>query len=201
MARPTKHCRAALLDKATDLFWEKGYRGVSIKDVVAETGALAGSLYAGFGSKDGLFMECLQHYSEKSLALYDAAGQAAGPLEQIVALFEGLVSLSLADDQRRVCLVVNALLEIAPDRPEMAERLGGYARYSECWIRERLEAAGAAGQLAAGTDVKMLAECLAGVLLALQVKVRAGESVERVRGFKRSMLGALLGEGRGKDEG
>ena len=73
MARPTKYCREEMLAKATALFWEKGYRGVSIQDLVKETGVLAGSIYGCFGNKDGIFLECVRHYAEKSAAMYREA--------------------------------------------------------------------------------------------------------------------------------
>lgn len=193
MARPTKYCREEMLEKATALFWEKGYRGVSIQDLVKETGVLAGSIYGCFGSKDGIFLECVRHYAERSAVMFRDAEKEPTPLEQIEALFDGLLETALSDESRRGCFVVNALLEIAPDRPEISKALHECTRYSEAWVLERIEAAKEAGQLAQTVDSEDLATCLAGALLGIQMKTRGGESAERVRGYKRAMLAALLG--------
>ncbi|MGL4689951.1 MAG: TetR family transcriptional regulator [Leuconostoc mesenteroides] len=42
------------------LFIEKGYNGTSLDDIVARTGLLRGSLYATFGSKQGMFILALK---------------------------------------------------------------------------------------------------------------------------------------------
>ena len=196
MARPTKYCREEMLEKATALFWEKGYRGVSIKDLVNETGVLAGSIYGCFGSKDGIFLECVRHYADKSAAMYRRAEEAATPLGEIEALFDGLLETALSDESRRGCFVVNALLEIAPDRPEISKALHECTSYSEKWLLARIEAAKAAGELSESVDSEDLATCLAGALLGIQMKTRGGESAERVRGYARAMLAALLGPAR-----
>ena len=196
MGRPTKYCREEMLDKATALFWEKGYRGVSIMDLVNETGVLAGSIYGCFGSKDGIFLECIRHYAEKSTATLEQAAEAATPLQQIEALFDRVLEIALADDNRRGCFVVNALLEIAPDRPEISKALHACTQEMEQWLKTRIEAAQACGQLPDRVNTDELTICLSGVVLGIQMKTRGGESHERIRSYTRAMLDALLAPAR-----
>ena len=192
MARPTKYCREDMLAKATDLFWDRGYRGVSIKDLVSETGVLAGSIYGCFGSKDGIFTECVHHYAQQSAESYRAAEAAGSPLQQIEALFDNMTAESELESNRRGCFVTNALLEIAPDRPEISKVLNHYIGRSENWIAERLRAAQDAGEILPDVDVENLAACVFGVMYGIKVKVRANESAERIQSFKRTMLASLL---------
>ena len=42
------------------LFVKKGYNGTSLEDIVQSTNLLRGSLYATFGSKEGIFVEALK---------------------------------------------------------------------------------------------------------------------------------------------
>lgn len=192
MARPTKYDRTKLLDTATSLFWEKGYRGVSIGDLVRETGVLAGSLYSSFGNKDGVFIECVHNYANQSAELYKSAEQADGPLGKVEALFRNMVHDSLQDERRRGCFVVNALLEIAPEKPEIAKVLNYYVRFSEGWIADRLEEAKSEGVLKAEVECKELAASLFGIVYAVRVKARANESAGRVRGYQEKVFAALL---------
>jgi AcrR family transcriptional regulator len=55
------------------VFWQCGYAGASLEQLSAATGLGRGSLYAAFGSKDGLFLEALQRYSQIYGARFDAA--------------------------------------------------------------------------------------------------------------------------------
>ncbi len=53
------------LEKATQVFWSKGYDGVTIDDLVAGMGVGRPSLYAIFGDKRTLFLRVLKAYAEK----------------------------------------------------------------------------------------------------------------------------------------
>ncbi|MEM9478747.1 MAG: TetR/AcrR family transcriptional regulator [Verrucomicrobiota bacterium] len=192
MARPHKHDRAAVLETATSLFWEWGFQGVSIKDLVEETGMLAGSFYASFGSKEGLFIECIHHYAHLTARHYEAAQRARSPLKQIESLLRNLESDSLAHGDRRACFMINTLLEIAPRHPSISKVLKQYLELSETWIEGRLEAAKEAGELDPKTDSKKLAACIFGVTYAVRVKARAGESVDRLRYYRKTVFGALV---------
>ncbi|MDQ8203401.1 TetR/AcrR family transcriptional regulator [Pelagicoccus sp. SDUM812003] len=182
-----------MLDQATDLFWEKGYRGVSIKDLVKQTGVLAGSIYSCFGNKDGIYTECLHHYASKVSVFYVRAEQAEGPLQQIEALFEELIRDVISDAQNRGCFVVNGLLEIAQEKPEIQKVLRGYVSWSEGWIESRLRQAQEQGQIEPDVDAAELANLLFGIVFAVRVKTRAGESEEKIRRYVEQMVSALLG--------
>ncbi|WP_319446105.1 MULTISPECIES: TetR/AcrR family transcriptional regulator [unclassified Mycobacterium] len=63
--RPREFDRAAALEKALLLFWERGYEATSMAALTAATGVGAPSLYAAFGSKRELFDEVVHEYSRK----------------------------------------------------------------------------------------------------------------------------------------
>ncbi len=60
--RPRMFDRDAMLQKALMLFWEHGYEGVSVSQLVEEMGITPPSLYAAFGSKEGLYREAVALY-------------------------------------------------------------------------------------------------------------------------------------------
>ncbi|MGU0800458.1 helix-turn-helix domain-containing protein, partial [Pseudomonas aeruginosa] len=51
MPRPARHDRQQALDRAVDLFWERGYHATSMKHIEQALDMRPGSLYATFGSK------------------------------------------------------------------------------------------------------------------------------------------------------
>ena len=61
--------RGEALEKATQVFWSKGYDGVTIDDLVAGMGVGRPSLYSVFGDKRTLFLRVLKDYAEKKGAL------------------------------------------------------------------------------------------------------------------------------------
>jgi AcrR family transcriptional regulator len=67
--RPRSFDEAGALEKATQVFWAKGYDGVTIDDLVAGMGVGRPSLYAIFGDKRTLFLRVLRTYAETKGAL------------------------------------------------------------------------------------------------------------------------------------
>ncbi|MFT8950263.1 MAG: helix-turn-helix domain-containing protein [Liquorilactobacillus hordei] len=60
MGRKKSFDTSDVLSQIGQLFIEKGYNGTSLDDIVERTGLLRGSLYATFGSKQGMFISALK---------------------------------------------------------------------------------------------------------------------------------------------
>ncbi len=67
MAKPAKFDRQKVIDKATNLYWKKGFHATSMRNLQTEIDMRPGSIYAAFGSKDGLFKEALRNYADIAL--------------------------------------------------------------------------------------------------------------------------------------
>ena len=63
--RPRSFDETDALERATQVYWSKGYDGVTIDDLVAGMGVGRPSLYAIFGDKRTLFLRVLKDYAEK----------------------------------------------------------------------------------------------------------------------------------------
>lgn len=62
MGRHKQFVREDITEKALHLFWRKGFVDTSLKDLEEATGVFKPVLYSEFGDKEGLFLECVQHY-------------------------------------------------------------------------------------------------------------------------------------------
>jgi AcrR family transcriptional regulator len=62
--RPRSFDEGHALEKATQVFWSKGYDGVTIDDLVEGMGVGRPSLYAVFGDKRAIFLRVLKAYAE-----------------------------------------------------------------------------------------------------------------------------------------
>jgi len=62
--RPRSFDESEALEKAIQVFWSKGYDGVTIDDLVAAMGVGRPSLYSIFGDKRTLFLRVLRAYAE-----------------------------------------------------------------------------------------------------------------------------------------
>ena len=85
--RPRSFDELEALEKATQVFWSKGYDGVTIDDLVAGMGVGRPSLYAVFGDKRTLFLRVLRAYAEKKGALAAKALLSPQALRDSLASF------------------------------------------------------------------------------------------------------------------
>jgi TetR/AcrR family transcriptional repressor of nem operon len=158
MARQAEFNRNTVINRATAVFWLRGYGKTSIGDLVEATGLQPGSLYAAFGNKKGLFLEVIDQYNRdfigKINALRDEPGRSIDKLE---GLLSGIVDQAADGSAERGCLTVNALLEMAAHDDDIADRLCAYnaqLRKSFAWL---VRDAQAEGDVRAGQDPNELA--------------------------------------------
>ena len=66
MARKKNFDEVEVLDKAVNLFWEKGYNATSIQDLVEGLGINRASIYDTWGDKHQLYLSALKRYRQNS---------------------------------------------------------------------------------------------------------------------------------------
>lgn len=110
---------------AMQVFWDRGYEGASLPDLIEGTGQSRGSLYKAFGDKKGLLLAALDLYIANGLkATADLLAQPGPVKDAIRASLLRYAALSSGDAGRRGCLVVAMATEMAAHDPEVAERTG-----------------------------------------------------------------------------
>jgi TetR/AcrR family transcriptional repressor of nem operon len=108
------------LDKARDLFWEKGYNGTPPQDILDGTGLSRSSLYDTYGDKHTLFIKSLHRYRQtETAAAIEYLDAAADPAQAIRRIFHAAYDAMTAEEPRKGCLMVNSINELAPHDPEV----------------------------------------------------------------------------------
>ena len=115
MARPRKFQPEAVVEKAMEVFWEKGYAAATPQELGERMGLGRGSLYNTFESKHGLLQEhALRHYLDHEAVKLLALLQRPGPVKQrLRALMLAIIEMDLADPERRGCMAINTAIELA----------------------------------------------------------------------------------------
>jgi len=156
------------IDRATGVFWRKGYSNASLRDLLKAMGIGEGSFYNTIGSKKRLYLECLKHYNDTvSRRRLDALLSKPSVKHGVRAFFKTV--LDELDDPRtpRVCMLSASL-----SNDVLAER-----ELQRCVLRDmesffnvfkdRLEAAKKSNELPGDFNVKVAAEVIVTYLQGL----------------------------------
>src|SRR5271168_5202635 len=146
IGRPREFDIDRALERAMDLFWRQGYEGTSLSDLTRELGLTRPSLYAAFGSKEGLFLKALDLYEARA-GYRQAALTAPTAAAYARALLEGAADLHGDKRNPPGCLGVQGALACAPQSDAIRRELIRRRKIGERIIRDRLRRAKAAGDL------------------------------------------------------
>lgn len=192
MARPKQFDPDAALQKALELFWERGYEATSMADLVEHLGLARASIYATFGSKHELYLKAYERYVQsRDPNIVEALSQPGPALPAVRALVNAYVEESLSDEHRRGCLVVNSAVELAGRDPGTARRVAASWDTLETALTSALIRARAQGELAADKDPRALARFLLVLLQGIRVLGRTPPEPARLRDAAAQALSAL----------
>ena len=87
MARPREFDREEALERATGVFWAKGYASTSTDDLLTAMGIARQSLYNAFQDKRALYLEALERYQRTATGGHlQRLNGAASPIAGVQAL-------------------------------------------------------------------------------------------------------------------
>lgn len=149
--------RDRLVEVAMKLFWEKGYGGTSIQDILREADVHAGSLYHFFPTKQDLLLASLERYRNgiHPMLLEPAWKGVDDPIERIFALLARYRQALLSTDCFYGCPIGSLALELHEPDPPVRSLLSANFHGWTAAIQECLEDAGS--RLPKGTNRKDLA--------------------------------------------
>lgn len=114
MGRKKTFEREAVLDKAMNLFWKKGYHATSMQELVDALGINRASLYETFESKQNLFDLAIERYSLiNNQKIADFLYYQTTVRQGFLQLFELLIDAAVQDKDSKGCFVVNTTTELA----------------------------------------------------------------------------------------
>lgn len=192
MARHKEFDPDAVLDRALELFWERGYEATSMADLVEHLGIGRASLYATFGGKHELYLKALDRYLLKvnpsPLEFLSRPGPA---LPLVRTLVERYAQEAACDVRRRGCMVVNAAVERLPEDRQVARRVEMAWDALEAALATALHRAQVQGELSPDKDPRALARFLFVLLQGMKVVSKAQSDPQRFEDAAKEALNLL----------
>lgn len=122
--RPRRFDTDAIIAGAMNLFWERGYRETSTRDLERALGLSQSSLYNAFGSKRGLLLAAIDRYEAMVKADLLGTLDSTDGLRAVDQFFAALGDWVISHEMRG-CLVVSLMAGVWDD-PIIEERVSEY---------------------------------------------------------------------------
>jgi TetR/AcrR family transcriptional regulator, transcriptional repressor for nem operon len=170
--------RDRLIESARYLFWERGFAGTSMADLLGHAGVNSGSFYHFFESKEALLREVLEGYLHalRPMVVNPAFARTEEPLGRIFAILAGYRERVLQTECKYGCPLGRLALEIDPEnRPAhklIAENFRGWIQAVRECVDEMKQ------ELPEGTDPDALATYVLAVMEGAVMLSRSYGSVE-----------------------
>jgi AcrR family transcriptional regulator len=176
--RPRAFDPDAALGKALDVFWERGYEGTSMNDLVAAMGIASASIYAAFGSKEELFRRTMGRYAAtRGEPPRRALREAPTARAAIHAMLRATADEITRPDAPHYCMLILAAPTGAVENHAVREFLAAGRRGMQAEIRDRLVRGTADGDLAASpATLDAIARYYTTVVQGLSIQARDGAS-------------------------
>lgn len=190
--RPIQYDPEAVLDAAMQTFWSRGYEGTALPNLLAATGLARSTLYQMFGSKQGLFETCLDHYTETLAQGMEQALEAApSGLEFLTSVLEGFIEERGTEARRRGCLVLNSAREFSCREPSIAKRVNASTQRMLGIFAKAIRRAQAEGDIPSDADSEALAVFFLSSVSGLRNMLQTRMDRDLLRATAARVLGAL----------
>jgi TetR/AcrR family transcriptional repressor of nem operon len=157
--------RNRILEAATRLIHERGYKNTGLQDILTESGVPRGSFYFYFPSKEALGLELLstyrtRHRAELEATMFPPHGSAAA---QIAAFFDQSVRNQMEGGCKRGCLLGNLAAELTDENENLRRAIAAVFLDLRDLIARTLARGQASGELATDFEPTHAAEFLLSV--------------------------------------
>jgi TetR/AcrR family transcriptional regulator, transcriptional repressor for nem operon len=192
MSRTIEFDYERAIDRATQVFWKKGYTNASLRDLLKAMGIGEGSFYNALRSKKHLYLECLKHYDATVSRRRLAALMAPASAKDGVRAFFSTVLDELDDPKTpRVCLLAGSLsADVLAERDLNQYVVSGMTAFSDRF-RERLKSAKESGELPKELNEDVAAQVLLTYLQGLFRVIRVLQSRTQVERQLEALLKGL----------
>jgi AcrR family transcriptional regulator len=189
--RPRSFCTEKALDSAMQVFWRKGYEGTSMVDLTEAIGINSPSLYAAFGSKEGLFRAVLERYDARRKTFMENLMAATTAREVAERFLHGVADFAADTGGKNPpgCLLLQSGLSCGDS--VIPDELARHRAEKEAALRERFERAVRDGDLPRSANPATLARYLSAMANGICIQAASGASTKELHEVASLALAAM----------
>ena len=194
MGKQAKFNRDDVIEKAKNLYWEKGYHATSMRNLQDVVDMRPGSIYAAFGSKENLFKEALNRYAEVGAEnLADCLAQETTVLGGLKRFLRNVTICNKDTAPSGMCMIVKSVAELTQnDNPELLTKATGILENIEASFANIFQQAINNGEVSTTKSPIELARYFQIQLIGLRTYAQVTNNVDAVEKYIDDIFEELL---------
>ncbi|SIS73709.1 TetR/AcrR family transcriptional regulator [Neptunomonas antarctica] len=194
MSKQAKFNRDEVIEKAKNLYWEKGYHATSMRNLQDVVDMRPGSIYAAFGSKDNLFKETLNRYAEVGAEnLADCMTQETTALGGLKRFLRNVTICNKGTAPSGMCMIVKSVAELTQnDNPELLAKATSILESIEASFANIFQQAINNGEVSTAKSPIALARYFQIQLIGLRTYAQVTNNVDAVEKYIDDIFEELL---------
>jgi len=178
MSNKSKFNRDQAIANATNLYWEKGYHATSMRNLQDAIDMRPGSIYAEFGSKDGVFKASLEHYAQLGINQLECLKtECASPLTALKTFVKQAVIETQKDAPSCVCMLAKTVAELTEEQGELLSTARESLKLVEHQFANTILEAQQVGEVAADKNAIELARFIQIQITGLRMYAKTCDNV------------------------
>lgn len=194
MSAQAKFNRDDVIEKAKNLYWEKGYHATSMRNLQDVVDMRPGSIYAAFGNKDNLFKEALNRYAEEGAAnLANSIAQEKTVLAGLKRFIHSVTVCSKGTAPSGMCMVVKTIGELTQnDSPDLLNHATSILERVESSFVKTFQQAIDNGEISSNKDPAELARYFQIQVMGLRTYAQVSSDTDAVEKYIDSIFEGIL---------
>jgi TetR/AcrR family transcriptional repressor of nem operon len=189
MSRPREFELFDVLDRATQLFWQRGYGGTSLNDLERAMGIGRTSIYAAFGGKESLFLQVIDHYDANYSAKLRVALRSGSNTRASIERYFTELLVAFSDPELPFgCLLTNVAVEADRGTTRLGRKIAQSISRTEDAFYEVLRDGQTKGEVNPDVDVRGLSRYFVAATHGLSTLAKSHPSASALK----DVVGALL---------
>jgi len=194
MSKQAKFNRDEVIEKAKNLYWEKGYHATSMRNLQDVVDMRPGSIYAAFGSKDNLFKEALNRYAQVGAEqLANSMAQEATVLAGLKRFIRSVIICNKDTAPSGMCMIVKSVAELTQsDNPELLANATSILERIEASFANIFQQAMDNGEISLEKDPAELARYLQIQIIGIRTYAQITNNTSAIEKFIDDIFKGLL---------
>ena len=178
--RPKEFDEEQALASAMNYFWENGYDGSSLSDLLTEMGIGKSSFYQAFGSKEALFRKSLELYTQSTVGFLRSLLAEKTAREVLLYIPQSLIDELKSTGMTKGCLLMNSGAECYKRHPQISELIKYEYEAFQALFTELITSAKKAGEINNVIPALSLASVYISLINGITAMVKAGASEPQI---------------------